>query len=107
MKEEDEKLRQSVESKNRLENLLFTVKGQMADEKAAEKVKPEDKEKIDTIISEGIKWLDEHPREDKEVYDDKFKEVQESLQGLIGAAAGAAGTQETSDNENNMEHDDL
>lgn len=107
MKEEDEKIRQSVESKNRLENVLFTVKGQMADEKTAEKVKPEDKEKIDTIISEGIKWLDEHPREEKEVYDDKLKEIQESLQGLLGAAAGAAGAEETGDSENNMEHDDL
>ncbi|OHT17482.1 Mediator of RNA polymerase II transcription subunit 37a [Tritrichomonas foetus] len=112
MKDEDERVRQAVVAKNRVENYLFGVKGQLDDEKTSERFSAEDKEKITEIVTEGLKWLDEHPREEKEVYDDKFKELQDALTPLIGSGAqggpeGGPGADSTTDDENTMEHDDL
>ena len=120
MKDEDERVRQAVVSKNRIENYLFGVKGQIEDENTGSRFSAEDKEKIQEIITEGFQWLDEHSREEKEVYDDKFKELQAALTPLMGSAgqesAGGAqygetgGDYETAggeDYEDNVEHDDL
>lgn len=74
------------------------------------KISAEDKEKITQIVTEGFDWLQEHQSDDKEVYDEKFKELQEALTPLIGApGAGAegAGAEGFQEEENTMEHDDL
>jgi len=111
MKDEDEKIRQAVVAKNRVENYLFAVKAQIDDEKQASKISAEDKEKITEIVNEGIKWLDDHQREEKDVYDEKYKELQDSITPIIGTAGqapqGAEGEEATGEEENNMEHDDL
>ncbi|KAK8882644.1 hypothetical protein M9Y10_045286 [Tritrichomonas musculus] len=114
MKAEDEKIRQGILSRNRLENYLFGVKSQIDDEKTGARFSAEDKEKITELYTEGLKWLDEHPNEEKEVYDEKFKEVQDSLTPLIGSGpqggapgAGPEGEEATTDEGNTMEHDDL
>ena len=108
MKEEDEKIRQAVESKNRLENLLFGFKTQMNDEKMSGQISEENKEKVNEIITEGITWLDEHPREEKEVYDEKYKELQDRITEIVGAAPqGAAGEDDADSGDESMEHDDL
>jgi heat shock protein 5 len=120
MKDADEKVRQGTVAKNRVENYLFGVKGQVEDEKTGARISAEDKEKITEIVTEGFKWLDDHPHDDKEIYDEKFKELQEGLTPLIGNAgagpaggaaggtdggAGAGGTEGAG--EPRMEHDDL
>ena len=117
MKEEDERRRQAALAKNRIENLLFGVKGQIEDEKMAAKFSEEDKEKIKNIVEEEMRWLEDHQEEEKDVYDDKFKEVQEKLKPLTGAAgqagpsgAGAdadADADDDADDDDDVEHDDL
>lgn len=114
MKAEDEKIKEGILSRNRLENILFGAKSQLEDEKAESKFSAEDKEKITEIVTDGLKWLDENPTGEKELFDDKFKEVQEALTPLLGSGAqggapgaeGAEGTT-TTDDENTMDHDDL
>ena len=110
MKAEDERIRDSVLSKNKVENYLFAVKQQIEDETMGAKFSAEDKEKITQIVTEGFDWLQEHQSDDKEVYEEKLKELQESLVPLIGApGAGAegAGAEGFQEDENTMEHDDL
>ncbi|KAH0788241.1 luminal-binding protein [Histomonas meleagridis] len=109
MKEEDEKIRQAVESKNKLENLLFGFKTQMNDEKMSGQISEENKEKVNEIISEGISWLDEHPREEKEVYEDKYKEIQDKITEIVGVApqGGSTGDDQDAGDDDSMEHDDL
>lgn len=102
--EEDERTRQTLASKNRLENHLFAVRSQLNDEKASEKITDEAKEKINEIVDEGLKWLEANADADKDAFDEKFKEVQEQLQQYLGAAPGG---DETTDEASSMEHDDL
>lgn len=64
---------------------LITIKGsifvlnksQIDDEKkkTGARFNAEDKEKITGIYAEGIRWLDEHQSEEKEVYDEKFLKI--------------------------------
>ena len=78
--------------------------------RASDVLDAEDKEKITQIVTEGFDWLQEHQSDDKEVYEEKLKELQESLVPLIGApGAGAegAGAEGFQEDENTMEHDDL
>lgn len=67
-KEQDNKFKEKVESKNQLETILYQTRSQPN--------LPEDaKEKIE----QEIKWLDEHPNEEKEVYDEHREAIMKSI----------------------------
>ena len=103
-KDEDEKIRQRIESKNKLEGYMYQMKNTTEDEKVKDKLSDEDK----TVITETIKttqeWFDEHDSEDASVYDEKYKEIetifmpimtklyqQEAPQGGMPDMSGMAG----------------
>ena len=75
-KDEDEKIRQRIESKNKLEGYIYQMKNTTEDEKVKDKLSDEDK----TVITETIKttqeWFDEHDSEEASVYDEKYKEIE-------------------------------
>ena len=58
-KEEDKKFKERIEAKNSLESMLYQVKSQ-----------PNLPEETKKVVEEEIQWLDEHPQEDKQVYDE-------------------------------------
>jgi L1 cell adhesion molecule like protein len=68
-KEQDKKFKEQVEAKNLYESVLYQVKGQ---ENLPEEIKSK--------VEEEIKWLEEHPHEEKEVYDERRAKVMEFLQ---------------------------
>ena len=112
MKAEDEKIRQGILARNKLENFLFGVKSQVEDEKAGARYSAEDKEKITKFYTEGLKWLDEHQNEEKEIYDEKLKEFHDSLNPLISQQGGgvepeSGNEEEANTDENTMEDDSL
>ena len=76
-KEEDDKLKDKVESKNGLENFCFSLKNSIVDEKLKEKISDEDRDAINTKADEIIGWLDNAGGDvGKEEYDDKKKELE-------------------------------
>lgn len=68
-KEQDQIFKEQVEAKNLYESVLYQVRGQ-------DKLPEEAKSKVE----EEIKWLDEHPNETKEVYDERRTKIMEFLQ---------------------------
>jgi len=94
-KEEDEKQKQKIESKNSLESYLYKMKS-TADDKNVN-LKDEDRETVKETVDEKIKWLDENTTASKEEYDDVLKETQDKLNPIIGnmyaSAAGEDGQQ--------------
>ena len=68
-KEQDQKFKEQVEAKNLYESVLYQTKSQ---DKLPEEIK--------TKIEEEIKWLEEHPNETKEVYDERRMKIMEFLQ---------------------------
>ena len=65
-KEQDRQFKERLEAKNNLETMLYQFKSQ-------QELPEETKSKIE----EEIKWLDEHPDETKEVYDEHKTKIME------------------------------
>ena len=76
-KEEDEKVKKRVESKNGLENYVFQLKNSLNDEKVKDKFSDEDRETLEKKSEEIMEWLDSHPDEEAETYEEKQKEFEE------------------------------
>jgi len=74
--EEDKKLKEKIEAKNGFENYLFQMKNTLNDEKLKDKIEETDRETLSGKIEEMTTWFDEHQEEEKEVYDEKQKEIE-------------------------------
>merc|ERR1712166_1105274 len=75
-KEEDEKNAGKVEAKSKLENYCYSLKNSTTDEKLKEKISPEDMVTLETTITEPLSWLEDNQNEEKEIYENKQKEVE-------------------------------
>lgn len=68
-KEDDKKFKERVEAKNNLETLLYQIR---SDDKLPEEMKK--------VVDEEITWLEEHPQEEKEVYEEHRNKVMSLFQ---------------------------
>lgn len=74
-KEEDDKIRKKVESRNKLENYLYNMKNSMKENPMWNEIEP--------IVEEGIKWIDDNHNEECETYEAKFKEYEDKLKSFV------------------------
>ncbi|SAM08991.1 hypothetical protein [Absidia glauca] len=105
--DEDRAVRERTEAKNQLENYIYTLKSQLADDGAlATKVSEDDKEAIEDAIKDKMDWLDETPNAEKEDYDEKREELESVVNPITSKlyADGASGAQ---DDEPLRDHDEL
>ena len=96
-KDADEKQKLRVEAKNGVEGYVYNIRNTLknGDTDAAKKAW----EKAEPIVEEAIKWLDENQSQEKEVYEEKQKELEEKLNPIMselyaanGMGSGAAPT---------------
>lgn len=72
--EEDKKIKEKVEAKNNFEGALYGTKNSLTQE-PFNKLSDTDKNELEKIIEDGLKWFDEtNDNTTKEEYDDKRKE---------------------------------
>ena len=91
-KEEDEKMKQVIEAKNDMENYLYGVKNSISTK--AEGAPPnfdEVKTEIEPLVDEGLKWFEENPKEEAEVYRNKQKELSDKITPLLMKLQGSSG----------------
>jgi L1 cell adhesion molecule like protein len=74
--EEDAKFKETLESKNKLENYGYQIKNFLNDDKIKEKILDEDKKTIEEAIQDTLKWLELNTFADKEQYEDKYKNLE-------------------------------
>lgn len=93
-KEEDDRLKEKVESKNNLENYLYKMKGTADDTNA--NLSEDDRQVVKDLVEEKLKWMDDNTTASKEEYDDILKEIQDKLNPIIGKmyAEQAQGSQD-------------
>src|SRR4029079_18462181 len=72
-KTQDEQMRKKVDAKNDLENACFSVKNQLESNGATN-------DDITTKIKEVTTWLESHPNEEAEVYEERKKELMNFVQ---------------------------
>ena len=106
--DEDKMVKEKIESKNQLENYLYTMKTQVNDqEQIGGKLSEEDKKTVLDAVNDGIKWLDEHSASGtKEDFDAQRESVEKVVAPIIGKLYGdSVPPQDAGDDA--PKHDDL
>ena len=75
-KDDDEKNKQRIESKNKLESYIYGLKDSVNNDKIKEKLSEDDLSHVNTAISNSEDWFNSHSTETADVYDEKFKELE-------------------------------
>jgi len=81
-KEDDEKAKELIESRNNFENQIYQFKSTLNDEKMSALIDESMKEELTKIIDENLSWLENNQAATKEEYDSKIKNFQESMKPL-------------------------
>ncbi|KAI7743231.1 hypothetical protein M8C21_024869, partial [Ambrosia artemisiifolia] len=93
--EEDKKVKEKIEARNALESYVYNMKNQVSDkDKLADKLELDEKERIESATKEALEWLDDNQSVEKEVYDEKLKEVEAVCNPIVTAVyqrSGAGG----------------
>lgn len=82
-KDEDEINKKRIESKNRFEGYLYEMKQCVKEDSVKEKLSEDDLTTINTEINNSMSWLETHPSEDPETYDNKKKQVETTCSTII------------------------
>ena len=105
-KDEDKKVMERIESKNKFEGYLYQVKSSLNDENLKDKIDETKKSEVESKVQESISWLDSNPDEEKEVYESKQKEIEELFMAIMkdvgGTGAGMPGGMPEGFNPSNM-----
>ena len=80
--------KQKVESKNKLESYLFSVRNTMLNDDKMKTALGDDAETVDKTTQEGLDWLDaeDDNNRSKEDYDNKHKELEGILMPIVQKA---------------------
>jgi heat shock protein 1/8 len=97
-KDEDELNKKKIESKNALENYIYTVKNSMDDEKLADKFTEDDKKVVNEAVDETRQWLEANLEGETAEFEAKLKELESKFNPIMmriyqsaGGAPGAEG----------------
>lgn len=82
-RDEDEKQRKRVESRNQLEGFIYNLKETCENKESSANMSDEDKETLTTLCKNTLEWLDSHSTENADVYDKKMKDCQEISNPII------------------------
>jgi heat shock 70kDa protein 1/2/6/8 len=101
-KDDDKKVRERIEAKNKLENYIYNIKNTMEDENMKGKIGNEDVETINNLIKTTNQWLDDNVDAEQEEFENKLKEsenvvnpIMQKLYAQATASTTSSTTQET------------
>ena len=86
-KEEDQKQKEKIEARNKLENYVFSVK--QATREAGDKVSSEDKDKVTQLCDECMKWFDNNALAEKDEIEHKMEELQKQCSPIMTKLHGS------------------
>jgi heat shock protein 5 len=97
--DEDKRQKETVESRNQLENYVYQIKNAINDEEKLGKViKPQEKETIESALKGAQEWIEGNFQATKEEFDEKYKELEGVVQPIFtklyqqaGGAPGGGG----------------
>eukprot|EP01111_Echinosteliopsis_oligospora_P014261 TRINITY_DN5338_c0_g1_i1.p1 TRINITY_DN5338_c0_g1~~TRINITY_DN5338_c0_g1_i1.p1 ORF type:complete len:653 (+),score=223.73 TRINITY_DN5338_c0_g1_i1:61-2019(+) len=106
--EEDKINRERAESKNSLENYVYSIRNTINDnEKLGDKISAEDKETVENIVKESIEWIEQNQMAEKDEYDAQYKEVEKVVQPIFSKLYGGAQQQAPGYDSEMPNHDEL
>eukprot|EP01094_Clydonella_sp_ATCC50884_P000001 TRINITY_DN0_c0_g1_i1.p1 TRINITY_DN0_c0_g1~~TRINITY_DN0_c0_g1_i1.p1 ORF type:complete len:661 (-),score=362.44 TRINITY_DN0_c0_g1_i1:64-2046(-) len=96
MAEEDMRIKETVESRNSLENYAYSIRNAINDEeKLGAVIEDDDRAEVEAAVEDAISWLEDNSTgADKDEFDEKYKELEGIVQPIftrLYQQAGAAG----------------
>nr|KAG5711123.1 hypothetical protein BaRGS_004767 [Batillaria attramentaria] len=92
-REEDEKQRQRVEARNKLESYVFSIRQALGE--VGDKLSSEDKDTANKVCDDTLSWLDNNSLAEKEEFEDKLQEVQKVCSPLMAKVHGSGQSHST------------
>jgi heat shock protein 1/8 len=90
-KQQDDQQKERIEAKNGLENYAYSLRNTMGEEAFKAKLQDSDRETLERKINEIIKWLDENQEAEKEVFEEKQKELEAVANPIMTSTTNAQG----------------
>lgn len=101
--EEDRRMRERVEARNKLETYVFNMKSTIDDkDKLADKIDSDERETIEGALKDAMEWLDENQDADKDDLDEKMKEVEGVCNPIIKKVYEQSGGSSAADEEDEL-----
>tara|TARA_B100001093_G_scaffold380215_1_gene365604 strand:- start:8421 stop:10358 length:1938 start_codon:yes stop_codon:yes gene_type:complete len=98
--DEDKKVKDKIDLRNSIENYLYQVKSSSSEKDISEKL-GDNKKELDTIVEEGLDWLDNNYSVDLEELKSKKSELESKINPIMSALHRPENTsQNTSSQEN-------
>ena len=91
-KEEDNRIRERIESKNKLENYIYSMKHSISEETIKSKISSDDLSTLEKKLDEMQLWIDSNQNESKETYNSKQKELESVCMPIMTKLYTASGT---------------
>jgi L1 cell adhesion molecule like protein len=98
-KQQDEENKKKTSAKQELESFTYQVRNTLDDGKFKERIKGEDREKMEKAVSEVLEWIENNPNADVEEFVSQKKELEQKWKPIIMAAYGSNGPQEQPEDE--------
>merc|ERR1711966_137551 len=91
--EDDKRIRDKIDSRNQLENYVYSMKNTLSDTEkgVADKISEDDKTTIEDALKDVSDWLDDNQEAEKEDFEEKMKEVQGIVSPIISKVYQEAG----------------
>ena len=106
--DEDKKIKERVEARNELESYIYSLKNQIADkDKLGAKLSDADKEKIESVIDEKVKWMEANPEADTEELKQQKKDIEEIVQPIISELYKSGAGESSQNPEDDPTRDEL
>ena len=90
-KDEDEKAKQRIESKNTLEHYCYSMRQTLTEEKLKDKFSEDEKATINKGCDESLKWLNDSPAASKDEIDAKYKALESTFNPIMMRVYQASG----------------
>ena len=107
--DEDKKIKERVEARNELESYIYSLKNQIADkDKLGAKLSDADKEKIESVIDEKVKWMDANGEAEVDDFKRQKKDAEDIVQPIIAKLyQGGPGGSSSKDDDDDSTKDEL
>ncbi|KAM9954067.1 hypothetical protein ACTFIR_009191 [Dictyostelium discoideum] len=82
-KEQDQQQKERIESKNNLENYIFSVKNSINDQKIISKLTKSDKNIIESETESTLKWLESNQSAEKDEFNQKISDLESIVNPIL------------------------
>ena len=90
--DDDKKLKERAESRNSLENYVYSLRNTLKDEEKAAELSEEDKQKVEEVVKDAIQWMEDNATADKEEMDEQYRAVEKVAAPIMSKLYGNSET---------------